>query len=103
MKKFLLFLAIVAAGVWSGDYLGYYKIPWSGEQAAQTVQRVFGRRRQQQKADNVPVLTAPVRREDVPVTLDGVGTVQALNSVVVRAQVDGSLLELTFADGQNVR
>jgi len=32
-----------------------------------------------------------------------VGTVQALNTVVVRAQVDGRLMELTFRDGQDVK
>ena len=36
-------------------------------------------------------------------TIDAVGTVQALNTVVVRAQVDGRLMELTFRDGQDVK
>ena len=104
MKKFLLFIAVVAAGVWGADYLGYYKFPWSSDDAVQTVQRAFGRgRRQQQKAENVPVLTSAVRREDVPITLEAVGTVQALNTVVVRAQVEGRLLELAFKDGQEVK
>lgn len=104
MKKFLLFVAIVAAGFWGADYMGYYKFPFTGEQAAQSVQRVFGRgRRNQISSDAVPVLTAAARLEDVPVTFDAVGTVQALNSVVVRAQTDGRLLELTFTDGQEVK
>ena len=39
----------------------------------------------------VPVLAATPRVEDVPVYLDGVGSVRALNNVTVRAQVDGSI------------
>src|SRR5262245_46203270 len=37
----------------------------------------------------VPVLAATPQRKDVPVYLDGVGAVRALNMVTVRAQVDG--------------
>jgi membrane fusion protein, multidrug efflux system len=51
----------------------------------------------------VPVLVAAARYADVPVTLDAVGTVQALATVTVRPQVDGRLLELKFHEGQDVR
>ena len=51
----------------------------------------------------VSVLTSPSRRADVPVTLEAVGTAQALNTVTVRSQVDGRLLELAFREGQDVR
>jgi len=51
----------------------------------------------------VSVLTAASRVEDVPVTLEAVGTAQALNTVTVRSQVDGRLMELTFREGQDVR
>ncbi|MFI5011692.1 MAG: efflux RND transporter periplasmic adaptor subunit [Hyphomicrobiales bacterium] len=51
----------------------------------------------------VPVVVAAARYEDVPVTVDAVGTVQALNTVTVRAQVDGKLIELDFNDGQDVK
>ena len=40
----------------------------------------------------VPVLAATPRIQDVPVYLDGVGAVRALNTVTVRAQVDGKLM-----------
>lgn len=50
----------------------------------------------------VAVVVEPSRTEDVPVTLDAVGTVQALNTVTVRSQVDGRLIELTFREGQDV-
>ncbi len=51
----------------------------------------------------VPVLAATPRIQDVPVYLDGVGTVRALNTVTVRAQVDGKLIAVNFTEGQDVR
>jgi multidrug efflux system membrane fusion protein len=51
----------------------------------------------------IPVLAATPRIEDVPVYLDGVGTVRALNNVTVRAQVDGKLLSVNFKEGQDVK
>ncbi len=51
----------------------------------------------------VPVLAATPRIEDMPVYLDGVGTVRALNTVTVRAQVDGKLLSVNFNEGQDVK
>src|ERR1700736_5864221 len=51
----------------------------------------------------VPVLAATPRIQDVPVYLDGVGTVRALNTVTVRAQVDGKLIAVNFTEGQDVK
>jgi multidrug efflux system membrane fusion protein len=51
----------------------------------------------------VPVLAATPQQKDVPVYLDGVGVVKALNTVTVRAQVDGKLLAVKFAEGQDVQ
>jgi multidrug efflux system membrane fusion protein len=50
----------------------------------------------------VPVLVESARREDVPVYLDGLGTIKALNTAVVRAQVDGQLVKISFREGQDV-
>jgi multidrug efflux system membrane fusion protein len=51
----------------------------------------------------VPVLAAMPRVQDVPVYLDGVGSVRALNNVTVRAQVDGKLIAVNFMEGQDVK
>jgi len=51
----------------------------------------------------IPVLAATPKIEDVPVYLDGVGTVKALNTVTVRAQVDGKLIAVNFVEGQDVK
>ena len=51
----------------------------------------------------VPVLAATPQVHDVPVYLDGVGSVKALNTVTVRSQVDGKLLKVNFVEGQDVK
>src|SRR6476469_6307324 len=51
----------------------------------------------------VPVLAATPRVQDVPVYLEGVGSVRALNTVTVRAQVDGKLMAVNFVEGQDVK
>jgi multidrug efflux system membrane fusion protein len=50
----------------------------------------------------VPVLTAEAISADVPVTLDGIGTVQALNTVNIRPMVSGPLVKIGFHEGQDV-
>src|SRR5262245_8578457 len=50
----------------------------------------------------VPVLATAARLADVPVYLDGVGTAKALNTVTVRSQVDGKIMEVLFTEGQDV-
>src|SRR3954468_19369339 len=51
----------------------------------------------------VPVLAATPRTLDVPVYLDAVGSVRALNTVTVRAQVDGKLIKVNFVEGLDVK
>ena len=51
----------------------------------------------------VPVLAALPRIQDVPVYLDGVGAVRALNTVTVRSQVDGKLIAVKFTEGEDVK
>ena len=51
----------------------------------------------------VPVEVAEVRPADVPLILQGIGTVQASNTVTVRAQVDGVLQQIRFTEGQAVK
>jgi membrane fusion protein, multidrug efflux system len=53
--------------------------------------------------DTIPVVTEKVRRQDLPVYLNGLGKVQALNTVTIRAQVDGKIVQVNFHEGQDVR
>ena len=51
----------------------------------------------------VPVLASAAATADVPVYLTAVGTAQALNTVTVKPQVDGKLIEVNFKEGQDVQ
>ena len=51
----------------------------------------------------VPVMAGKVERKDVPIFLDGLGTVQAFNAVTVKARVDGQLEKVAFTEGQDVK
>jgi multidrug efflux system membrane fusion protein len=53
-------------------------------------------------AVRVPVSAAEVQRTDVPVYLNGIGTVQAFNSVVVKSRVDGQIVKINFSEGKDV-
>jgi multidrug efflux system membrane fusion protein len=51
----------------------------------------------------VPVTAAEAARRDVTLTVDALGTVVPLESVVVRTQLDGQLMEINFREGQEVQ
>jgi multidrug efflux system membrane fusion protein len=51
----------------------------------------------------VPVLAALPVAKDVPVYFEGVGAIRALNTVTVRAQVEGKLIAVLFKEGQDVQ
>jgi multidrug efflux system membrane fusion protein len=51
----------------------------------------------------VAVSTAIVQRQNVPVYLQGLGTVQAFYTVKVTAQVNGQLTSVAFNEGQQVK
>lgn len=51
----------------------------------------------------VPVLVGEVTRADVPLTLAAIGTVEAAESVSIRAQATGTVVAVGFAEGQPVR
>lgn len=48
------------------------------------------------------VSVAPTRRQDYPVYIDGLGQVQAFNTVMVRTRVDGQVNKIGFTEGQMV-
>jgi multidrug efflux system membrane fusion protein len=54
-------------------------------------------------ANPVPVVVAPVRKNDVPIYLSGLGTVQAFYMVAVKSQVDGVIVRVNFREGQDVK
>jgi multidrug efflux system membrane fusion protein len=51
----------------------------------------------------VPVTVEPVLKQDVPVYLTALGTVQALNTVTINPQISGQMLSINFKEGQEVK
>jgi multidrug efflux system membrane fusion protein len=92
LRKILLLAAIVASG--AGLYLySWHKPSRPGKDAGHN------------RAKNRPVavMTARASRKDVPIYLDGLGTVQAYNTVTIRSRVDGELIEVAYKEGQDVK
>jgi multidrug efflux system membrane fusion protein len=57
----------------------------------------------QKASQPIAVDTAAVTHADVPIYLQGLGTVQAFYTVTVTARVDGELTKVAFTEGQTVR
>jgi membrane fusion protein, multidrug efflux system len=51
----------------------------------------------------VPVVTAKVRRADVPVYLNGLGNVSGFYTATVKSRVDGQLMKVNFNEGDLVK
>ena len=51
----------------------------------------------------VPVTATKVQRQDVPIVLEGLGTVQPLNMATMHTQVQGMLTNVDFIEGQEVK
>jgi multidrug efflux system membrane fusion protein len=51
----------------------------------------------------IPVSMVAAKTQDFPIYLDGLGTVQAYNSVLVNARVSGLIQEIRFQEGQEVK
>ena len=101
MKRLLLVLLLLGA---AGGAAYYY---WFRPAPTEQVSTSGGRRRGGSggpgtEATPIPVLTSRSETRDVPVYLDGLGTVQAFNLVSIRAMVDGPLVEVRFREGQDV-
>jgi len=57
----------------------------------------------QTPAPGVPVTAGTVAAQDVPVFLNGIGTVQAYNMVAIKSRVDGQIVKVDFKEGQDVK
>lgn len=54
-------------------------------------------------APSVPVVATLAGQRDVPIYYDALGTVTALNTVAIRAQVNGQIVSVDFRQGQDVK
>jgi multidrug efflux system membrane fusion protein len=87
---------------------GWYE--WSTHQTTTQEAGVQGGRGRGRRArpgsaegDPIPVLVATAVTADVPEYLDALGTVQAFNTVSVKAMIDGPLISVQFKEGQDVK
>lgn len=49
------------------------------------------------------VVTAAVSRQDVPVLLKAIGTIEASESVTIRTQISGELTKVAFREGEDIQ
>lgn len=55
------------------------------------------------RGEVVPVEMANVTQQDVPIQIKAIGNVEALTTIAVRSQVEGTLLRVGFVPGQEVK
>ncbi len=55
-----------------------------------------------QKPASVPVVVASVSQKDVPLTLRSIGNVESIETVQIKSQVNGQIMEVHFKEGQDV-
>ena len=94
MRKRHVIPALLVAAIAVAAWLAVLRPTGSGQARSADVPKASG--------PAVPVAAAEVRRADVPVFLTGLGTVRAFNSVLVRSRVEGQIVRVDFAEGQEV-
>jgi membrane fusion protein, multidrug efflux system len=87
-------LAVLAVG----GYIGWRYVSTRAADAA-----VDSRNAAQAGPPPIPVTFSRVQLADFPVYLNGLGTVQAYNTVTVRSRVDGEITKIAFKEGQIVK
>ena len=95
MKRKITILAVVA-GICVLLLFGYTRNRSKASAASAPPQRGAG-----QQA--VPVAIAAVTQQDMPVYLDGLGSVQAFNTVTLKTRIDGEVTQVAFREGQDVK
>lgn len=89
MLKVILLLLAAAGG-------GYY---WYTQQPAPAGEQ----QRQARGAGPVAVSVVSATRQDLPILMPALGTVQAANTVQIRPRVEGTLESVTFTEGKTVK
>ncbi|HEY1121587.1 MAG TPA: efflux RND transporter periplasmic adaptor subunit [Haloferula sp.] len=92
MKRFAWFLIFLL--VLAGAYFA-----WQRANAATNDKRGSGAAAPRA----TPVIAAEVVKEDIPIWLEGIGNVQAANTVTVRPRVGGTLESINFIEGAMVK
>jgi len=95
----LVVLAIAGTG---GYY--YWRSTQTQAAAGATAGAAGGKgRRAGNQGPAVPVVVATVKRQSLPIYLDGLGSVSAYYTVTLKSRVDGQIMEVDFKEGQEVK
>lgn len=96
---FLLFIVVVGVGGFI-----YWKSQSSNSSGAgSTTNPTTGPAGGKARGGPIPVVTDKARKGNIDIYLNGLGTVIALNTVSIHSRVDGQLLSVNYAEGQNVK
>ena len=98
-----LILGIIGALVLLIGWWSFQHRPSSDQSGSTGAAGRSGRRSGFGAGGPVPVVAGKVEQRDMPIYLDGLGTVQAFNTVTVHTRVDGQLQQVLFSEGQNVK
>ncbi len=91
----VVMIALAVGAVGAGLWLAHRRALENADAAAAAASAIANR--------TVPVVTAQVTKRDVPMWLEGLGTVAAFYTVTVKPQVDGRIDRVLFAEGQPVK
>ena len=89
---FILISAVLVAVIW-----------WFTSSRVSAPAEKGGGRRGSRDNGPVPIVPGVAQKKDLPIYLDGIGTVQGLNTVTIRPRVDGQLIKVNFTEGQEVK
>jgi len=92
---------LILLGLAGGAAYFYYPRFFPGTAEAQSQGSKGGNEKGGGRA--VPVIAAVSRQGDMPVYLNGLGSVTAFNTVTVRSRVDGQIMKIGFTEGQLVK
>jgi membrane fusion protein, multidrug efflux system len=87
--------ALIVVGIIAGIFL--WRSSRQKAQAQATAQANDASKR------SVPVVVATAEQKDLPIYLEGLGSVQAFNTVTVKSRVDGQLISVNVREGQEVK
>jgi multidrug efflux system membrane fusion protein len=90
LSPLTLFLGLALLGIWLTTLIGCGGATSKSAQAGA-------------KPQAIPVAVAAAEKKDVPVFLEGLGSVQAYNTVSLKSRVDGQIVQIAFKEGQFVK
>src|SRR5438445_209566 len=71
--------------------------------ASKAPQQSGGRGGRGQQGQTVPVAIAKAEKRDLPISLTGLGSIGAFNTVTIKSRIDGQLVQVAFKEGQEVK